>query len=261
MSMMDRIDNRLDVAIRQLQENPESTVLAITLKLAAALPDLAVPGLSVPGLALVDSLLEHFSTNKRIERIHEVLFVLKDELQALQSQYIGDKQTLEAIGNYLKSPEFSEALIATAEEAVRNTNAERNKRLARVLANGSDPNIEPSNEDDLTSFIRDVSQLSEGDIQVLKQLASSLPLAIEFATGSQKVSSPESTFQQFFDDTEREKLLTEDFYSHCFRLVGFGLAAQIPGNSPSQFQSKYLFRLTRRGHRLHALLTERTYSK
>jgi len=236
---MDKIDNPLDVAMRQLQENPESTPLVIALKLVAALP----------GLSVADSLWEHFSTSKRIERVYEVLIALVRELEALQASYVGDKQTLGAIGNYLKSPEFSEALIAAAEEAVRNTNAERIKRLARVLANGSDPNTEPSNEDDLTSFIRDVSLLSEGDIHVLKQLASSLPLAFDFATDSQKVST---IFQQSFDRTEREKLLTEDFYSHCFRLVGFGLAAQIPGNSPSQFQ------LTRRGHRLHALLTERT---
>jgi hypothetical protein len=248
MSIMDRIDNSLDVAIRQLQENPESTPLVITLKLLTALP----------GLAVADSIWEHFSTNKRIERIHEVLVALKQELEALQAYYVGDEQTLGAISNYLKSPEFSEALITAAEEAVRNANAERIKRLARVLTNGSDPNTEPSNEDDLTSFIRDVSLLSEGDIQILKQLASSLPLAFEFVTGSQTVSRPEFNFQQVIDDAKRDKLLTDDFYSHCFRLVGFGLAAQIPGNSPSLAANKYLFRLTRRGYRLHALLTQRT---
>ena len=125
---------------------------------------------------------------------------------------------------------------------MRSTNVEKIKRLGRVLANGSDPKTEPSNDDDLTSFIHDVSQLSEGDIQILERLASPA-LALNFALGSQKSAPPESPFQAVIDDAEREKLLTEDFYSHCFRLVGFGLAAQIPGNSPSLALNFLLFSL------------------
>lgn len=113
-----------------------------------------------------------------------------------------------------------------------------------------------SNDDDLTSFIHDVSQLSEGDIKVLEQLASPAS-ALNFALGAQESTLPESPFQAVIDDAEREKLLTEDFYSHCFRLVGFGLAAQIPGNSPSLALNSYSFRLTRRGHTLLALLKQR----
>jgi hypothetical protein len=75
--------------------------------------------------------------------------------------------------------------------------------------------------------------------------------------GAQKSTLPESPFQTVIDDAEREKLLTEDFYSHCFRLVGFGLSAQIPGNSPSLALNSFSFRLTRRGHRLLALLKQR----
>jgi hypothetical protein len=243
-SIMDRIDNPLDVAIRQLQENSESTPLVIALKLSTA----------IPGLAIADSIWEHFSTNKRIERVNEVLIAFKRELEALQNSYNEDKQRLDAISENLKSAEFNEAVIAAAEEAVRNTNAEKIKRLARVLANGSDPNTEPSSEDDLTSFIRDVSMLSESDIQVFKQLASSVPLGLMLAHGSQE----KSPFQHFIDDAARGKLMTDDFYSHCFRLVGFGLAVQIPSNSPSQAANKYLFMLTRRGHRLAALLADHT---
>lgn len=92
----------------------------------------------------------------------------------------------------------------------------------------------------------------QGDVKVLEQLASSA-FAFNFMR-SKESTLPDSPLQKFFGDSQREKLLTEDFYSHCFRLVGFGLAAQIGGDSPSDS----VFGLTRRGHRLLALLKQRT---
>jgi hypothetical protein len=243
---MDRIDNPLDVAMSQLAENPENTALEIALKIAVA----------IPAVAIVDAIREHFLNRRRFERVKETLVVFQAEFEALQNESAKDRQRLDAISDFPKSAEFAEAVIAVAKEAVRSTNVEKIKRLGRVLANGSDPNTASSNDDDLTSFIHDVSQLSEGDIKVLEQLASPAS-ALNFALGAQKSTLPESPFQAVIDNAEREKLLTEDFYSHCFRLVGFGLAAQIPGNSPSLALNNYSFRLTRRGHKLLALLKHR----
>jgi hypothetical protein len=245
---MDRIDKPLDVAIRLLGDNPESTPLEITLKLAAA----------IPVVAIADSLHEHFLNRNRFERIQQALLVFKSEIEALDKECAGDREKLGAMRDYLRSPELAEAILATAEEAARSTNMKKIERLGLALANSCDSTIEPSSSDDLTSFIRDLSQLSEGDVQALRQLTSLAPLAWAFAQGSQKSSQPEPPFQSIINDAEREKLLTDDFYSHCFRLVGFGLAAQIPGNSPGLVTNGLLFRLTRRGHRLAALLKKRT---
>lgn len=103
----------------------------------------------------------------------------------------------------------------------------------------------------------DVSQLSDGHIhiKILMQLASP-SFVLNFALGSEKSTQPESVLQSLIDGAEQEKVLTEDFYSYCFRLVGFGLAAPIPGNSPSLALNAYSFRLTRRGHRLLDVLTQ-----
>jgi hypothetical protein len=243
---MDRIDNPLDVAMSQLAENPENTTIEIALKIAAA----------IPAVAIVDTIREHFLNRRRFERVKETLVVFQAEFEALQKESAKDRQRFDAISDFPKSAEFAEAVIAVAEEAVRSTNLQRIKRLGRVLANGSDPKTEPSNDDDLTSFIHDVSQLSEGDIKVLEQLASPAS-ALTFGLVEQEPAAPKSQFQGVIDDAQREKLLTEDFYSHCFRLVGFGLAAQLSGNSPSLALNNYSFRLTRRGHRLLALLRQR----
>jgi hypothetical protein len=244
---MGRIDDPLDVAIKQLEESPENATLEVAFKLATA----------IPAVAIADAIREHFLNHKRYKRVIGTLIVFQAELEALKNEGAGDRRRLDAISTYLKSAEFAEAVVAAAEEAVRSTNVEKIERLGRVLANGSDPQSEQTNDDDLTSFIHDVSQLSEGDIRVLKQLASPA-YGFTFARASQNSTLPESPFQTVIDDAEREKLLTEDFYSHCFRLVGFGLAGQIPGNSPSLVLNSYSFRLTSRGRRLLALLTQRT---
>lgn len=209
-------------------------------------------------VAIADSLREHFLNRNRYERIVETFQVFKSEIEAMEKECAGDRERLDAIYNYTKSPEFAEAVVAAAEEAARSTNTKKIKRLAVALANSCDPSIEPSDSDDLTSFIHDVSQLSEGDIQILGKLASTPAMAFQFAQGSQKASQPESPFQWIFDNAQREKLLTNDFYSYCFRLVGFGLAAEIPHNSPSVAAAGPVFRLTNRGRRLAALLNQRT---
>lgn len=244
---MDHIDNRLDVAIAQLAESHD-TPLEIIQKLAAA----------IPVLAIADALAEHFLNRNRYERIVETFLIFQAEIEALKKECVGDRQRLEAVSNYPKSPEFAEAVITAAEEAARSTNARKIKRLAVALANSCDPSIEPPNSDDLTSFIHDVSQLSEGDIQILGKLATTPWFAFPFAQGSEKSSQPESPLRWMISEAEREKLLTDDFYSYCFRLVGFGLAAQILHNSPNVGAGEPFFRLTNRGRRLVVLLKQRT---
>ena len=253
-TIMDRIDDRLDVAMKELLSKPENAPFEIAIRLGGAM----CGPIGVVGGELFNSVFEHFSTAKRIDRMRDFLTVLKARFQALEDQTVRDRERLEAIIKKLNSPEFSEALASAAEIVVRTANREKVNRLANVLANGSDPSFEPSSDDDLTSFIHDVSQLSEGDIQVLGQLASTLAFAIQFADVSQKAGQPEFPLQSIIEDAQREKLFTEDFYSYCFRLVGFGLAAQMPHNSPSVAAGGPIFRLTNRGRRLAALLKQRT---
>jgi len=56
---MNRIDNPLDVAIAQLAENPENTTLEIALKLATA----------IPAVAIADAIRDHFLNRRRFERV------------------------------------------------------------------------------------------------------------------------------------------------------------------------------------------------
>jgi len=241
-----RIDNPLDAAMSQLEENPESTILEIVAKLATL----------VPLFAPLDALRDHFSTRKRISRIYEVLSIFQSEHEALQRECAQEKARRAEVDAYLKSTKFKDAVVAAAEEAVRTANAEKIKRFARVLANGSDPKIEVS-EDDLSSFIRDVSQLSEVDLRTLDIIISTAGI---------------NTFWESYVPNEtdgllgvhliraaaQEKLERDDFYSHAYRLVGFGLVLEAPSGTGQRLANNICFIPTRRGRKLLALLKKHT---
>lgn len=242
---MKRIDDPLDAAMSQLEESPESTPLEIVVKLATL----------APFFAPLDALRDHFSNRNRIARIYEVLSVFKSEHEALQSELAQEKATLADIHSYLKSPKFTEAVVAAAEEAVRTANEEKIKRFARVLANGSDPRIEAS-DDDLSTFIRDVSLLSEVDIRSLEIIISTAGLA---TLDSYVVNETDGLLGQHLTRAAaQEKLTQDDFYSHAFRLVGFGLVLEVPRDTVRQLANDFRFLPTRRGRKLIALLKQRT---
>lgn len=82
---MNRIENPLDTAIRQLEEHPENTTLEIALKLAAA----------IPVVAIGDAIREHFLNRSRYERVRNTLIIFQAEFEALQKQWAGDRARLD----------------------------------------------------------------------------------------------------------------------------------------------------------------------
>lgn len=86
-----RIDNPLDAAMSQLEDNPESTTLEIVAKLATL----------VPLFAPLDALRDHFSTRNPVSRIYEVLSVFQSEHEALQRECAQEKARRAEIDAYL----------------------------------------------------------------------------------------------------------------------------------------------------------------
>lgn len=245
---MKRIDDPIDAAMSQLEDDSESTPLEIVKKLATAVPLLAP-------LACVDALEEHFSNRKRFKRVYECFSIFKAEHDSLQSELAQEKKALAKIDSYLKSPKFAEAVVTAAEESVRTANEEKIKRFGRVLANGPDPRIEAS-DDDLSSFIRDLSQLSEIDLKSLEIIVSTAGLT---SIDSYVVNETDGLLGQHLAKAAAEqRLLQDDFYSHAFRLVGFGLALEVPRDTVRQMANDFRFLPTRRGRHLLALLKHRT---
>jgi hypothetical protein len=143
------------------------------------------------------------------------------------------------------------------EEAARTAECKKLDRLASVLANGVDPAIiQPG--DDLPSFVRDVSQLSELDIKTLEIIISAVPAQLLSRATSTSKSTKYDPQEAFLSNVGLDKIGNDDFYSTAYRLVGFGLALEIPSHTGRRSANDLRFMPTKRGRKLIALLKKHT---
>jgi hypothetical protein len=244
---MKRIDSPTDVALTQYEGEPGDTVREIMLKIAGNLHNPV-------GLAL--AIKNHFSSKTRFERIGQVFLAFNHKIECLEKECKENKVKAEAIEDRTKSPQFVEAFVAAAEEAVRTADSRKLDRLANVLANGADPDtLQP--DDDLSSFVRDVAQLSESDINTLDSIAQALQLQLWLRENAENTSDLPMA-EDFLEGTALQKLETNDFYSTAYRLVGFGLALELPTKTGRRSSNNIRFTTTRRGRKLLQLLKTRT---
>jgi hypothetical protein len=244
---MKQIDSPTDVALTQYEGEPEDTVQEIILKISGKL---CLP------IGLATAFRDHFSSRNRYERILQVFRAFKSELDSLQRDSAQDEARTRAIEERLHSPKFTEAVLAAAEEATRTAASKKLDLLASALGNGLDPDIIKP-EDDLASFVRDVSQLSEFDIKALENIGQALQL-LWLREHQEQNANGLPVIEEFAENAALEKLQGDDFYSTAYRLVGFGLALELPTKTGRRSSNNIRFTTTGRGRKLIALLKKRT---
>jgi hypothetical protein len=244
-----RIDSPLDAALTVYEGDPQDSVFETILKIAG---QLFLP------VGMITALRDHFSAVTRQERILELLRVFKSEVEALQNESAQDHARGEAVKKKLASPKFTEAVLTAAEEAQKTADSRKIDRLACALANCADPESKISDDDDLASFIRDVSQLSELDIQALKIIYATYEDDIAAYPNLNDPNVFTSRARQLLANADMAGMHRDDFYAHSFRLVGFGLGLEAPRNPGRQAPGDYCIRPTLRGLKLIALLKKRT---
>ena len=100
-------------------------------------------------------------------------------------------------------------------------------------------------EDDVSSFVRDASQLSESDIKTFDNIARMLqPLWL--TDHPQEAGSGLPMIEDFLESTAREKVESDDFYSTAYRLVGFGLVLELPTKTGRRSSNNIRFAATGR---------------
>jgi hypothetical protein len=250
---MKRIDKPIDAALSNYDADQENRPLEITCKIGAEVFNFVLPLGPFNPLSLLNSLREQFSVSARFGRIRELLSVLKSEIDSLQRESAENSTRLGAFEAEQTSPEYAEAFRVAAEEAVRTADAKRIERLGIALANGLDPDVKALEADGLSTFIRDLSQLSELDIRTLETIINTPRFAASLDTWA-----VDSTLgQRLVVAAVSANLEKNDFYSHAYRLVGFGLALEAPSESGRRTADNLCFVPTRRGRKLLALLQSR----
>jgi hypothetical protein len=253
------IDSRVDAVEKQYPEPGESL---FPLALAAA--ELALP-YAGPLFKFVELIRGHFSTKEREERVAQFLAILRDH-----------EKLLHVLGNNIEKinvsiEDLAEGVQIAAWRDAEAFNDAKRDRYAKILGNAvrSQDKIQ-----DLASFIRDVEQLGESDISVLKALNKTMNKEGDWTNQSGPVTlwkvHPGVFIQRRQEMAEQVaealgigtsadvglRLNPEVGYSVCARLQGFGLAHEVPVSAREVPIGDYCFRPSQRGLMLLKLLGE-----
>jgi hypothetical protein len=213
--------------------------------------DLALPFVGLVSLdaKIVQILKDRFTAKAKIERINYLLSGLRLGLERVVADVDKVSERLRSVDAKLHDERFLEAVSMACEESSRAVSLKSIKRMGEVLVGFAFPDSSAwaAPDEDISMMIRDISQLSERDIQALRMLATVHANALSFTPN---LHDP----NQFSKETPRLKaeisnsgIHPDDFLSTCERLRGFGLGAEVLRNNSQMGLEDFCYRPTRRG--------------
>lgn len=241
MTKFGKIDDVVDASFEQWPEEPKgigpkASELALTFA-----------GLIFGPAKIFKILKEQFAIPNRFARIGYLLNGLRLGVKALQAENADKEERLSALEQKLGSPQFTEAVSAACEEAIRATSEKKIQQLTAVLVGSvagsewADPN------EDVAVLIRDIGQLGDRDLKVLEILGRTHASAIKSAPNLYEPDAFSRETPNLNRAINESGIHRDDFLSTCERLRGFGLAAEALRNTSQMAPHDYCYRPTRRG--------------
>jgi hypothetical protein len=258
------IDSRVDAVEKQYPEPGESPMLA----LVPTAVELALPHAGV-FLKFVELISGHFSAKERQERVAQLLAILHDHERLLEE--IGKR------GDALRVrvDDLAEAVQVAAWRDAEAFDDLKRDHYVKIIGSAVRSDVQI---DSVAAFIRDVEQMTERDLTVLKVLNRIMNKQGDWNTqGGPPVPTPLSKVhpQTFIQrrqemagaiaealgvgtnvDATKSRFNPEVGYSVCTRLQGFGLAHEIQLSPREVPIGDYCFRPSQRGLMLLKLLGE-----
>lgn len=207
-------------------------------------------------VALCEAFRSIFDQRDARHRVKAAMCALCDELESMRHSLPGNVEAA------LKSEWFKRGLRVTIESAVKESSEDRAAALGVALAYGSFPqNEDKHRQEDVASYIRELSLLGADDIQMLKLLRDTYWPVIKSVPNLNLPDAFQHHFDKFRQGATGLKIHPDDCIATCARLSGFGLTIELPRSGAAHQQSfEQFFRPTRRGLYLLSLL-ERAESR
>ena len=172
---------------------------------------LTVAGVFSEVVAVFALLRDHFSIKSKFDRVNYLFRGAGLKFRELDRRMTELGSELADVKARIASPAFREAATIAVEEAARAANFEKIDQISNILVGSVDPRITSDSPADAASLIRDIAQLSQTDLQVLRHL--------EAAYGSLFPSYPNvhdpniftDKIQDFKDAIRRSGLHSEEF--------------------------------------------------
>jgi hypothetical protein len=213
---------------------------------------LNVSGLIFPPARYWKIIRDQFFPENRFERVNYLfdgvrlgLQAKTEEIQSLKDSVAEHAETIKSLQERIDRPQFDEDLAVAFEESARAVNRKMIDRFVRILLGSLSPTPWYGPEENAATLIRDVAQLSDLDIFVLREIGNIF----------ENVGGPNfnlynqytENMQALRDAIKRSNLHQDDFQAICSRLAGFGLALEEPRNPSRMELHERLFRPTHRG--------------
>ena len=235
---MSQIDDPIEAVKQQYPEEPKGPISVM----------LEVLGPWHPFVGLVN-VFRHFAsqseTNARVRALFEAF-----EWYVRQQ---GEKIEALDLEKQLQMPQAKEAVITAVTEALLCADLNKITRFATILGHEFVGKASKSDWENAATHIRELSQLGDDDIQVLRILHQLQRNA--FIGQEQKPDQPQfaGTMERVLITAQQAGMSREDVYSRCARLNGFDLTLQME-RPRGMVAVDYVYRLTRHGKHLIDIL-------
>ena len=243
---MGKIDDPLDATESQYPAPVENPIGEAALDIA---------GVIYAPAELFNIIRRRFNTEDRWERVEAFIHTFDSELRSVREHSEKTQEEVRMLRDQIRSSEFADAATLAVEEVQFTSEEVRITRLATVLANGVTHKLGAVPGEDLSSFIRDVGQLNNGDIQALQVMGDTYDEPIRRRPDLGDPDEFTMLIGGLLRRVDELKINRDDFYSRCSRLTGFGLALELPRGPYRMSPADRCFRPTLRGLRLLRLLT------
>ena len=252
--MSGRIDDPVDASFEAWPENHESPGEAygeLALKFSA---------LVFTPARVLNILKDRFFPSSRVARVVYLLDGMRLKLDRLESETrskfavseTGLHEAMKKLQLEIEGPAFEAAVAIACEEAARAIDLGKVEQFSSILVGALAPDPWFGLEEDIARMIRDIAQLGEIDIFVLRELETTFQGA--GGPNHNLVNDYTERMPQLRQTIARSKLHPDDFYAVCSRLAGFGFALQEERNNSRTDLPERCFRPTHRGKTLLSYL-------
>jgi hypothetical protein len=243
-----RIDDPFDAAKTAYPKNEENVPANVALRVGSCVPLLG------PVVGVVNEARAYFSAKATNERLDALIEAVNEKTEYLTARVEDHTKAIDDIQSRIESPEFATAFREASVQTLFATEQTKVRYFGAILGSsiGSENWLEISS--DLTSFIKAISQLGEKDIESLRLLHSVFADVVKVYPNMHDPNPFTERAQELLKAVGEAGFHRDDFYAHCRRLEGFGLAMEVPRNTSRMAPGDYCFRPTRTGMKLVGLL-------
>jgi len=238
MDALSRFDDPLENSELVWPDEAENELGELALGVSSAL---------FPPAAVFKAFKDRFDQRNREGRAKYFFKALVLKLGTLEREVAASTARLTEIQQRTESREYKEAIYVAAEESIRTASSEKVHEFVSVLVGSLKVNQWAEPNEDIAAMIRDIAQLGERDLKVLRMLETVHATAISTAPNLYEPDPFSRETAALMRDIKSSGIHSDDFLATCERLRGFGLAAEVLRNTSHMAPHDYCYRPTRRG--------------